>query len=442
MNKIFLHRIVISLFLFLPITITAQLPEIHKSIIALHDEVMNYVQNLPKEDKFDPPPPPSMYFDYCFPCDKERQQIYIRDSTNFMNACWGKDTVYINKANTVLNFFTNRRLYKFAYDTIRGQQMEANLVDAKITISERFQSRLLAAWKKYGNQDDKLPFLFNRLSDQYRLHELVGVKLLEGMPLYGTLQQLLVYAQLRILAKAKKELDYRFLLNTPWIIDIFRTAELMGMKAENLPDNLMNYLKVNQFLFTIETKAKIRGQDGGHYLASLSSQEILAATPDRDCHLKWSLGADTLKMHYQLNDIRMIPPKGEVPTYVGDNAFSSPAPQIKLDFCDDKRDTAHFYGFKKDGDGEKWQIKGIIAPAAVSLAAYMIAFPDTRQYSQFQRGGVVTTYAVPFGFYVKQVPWNYHKVILEKTVYSKDVSQYPQYVDYGEFKLKIEYVDQ
>jgi len=419
----------------MPITVTAQLPEIHKSIIALHDEVMNYVQHSSVEN-FDPPPPPTIYFDYCFPCDKERQAIYVRDSINFMNACMGEDSIYMNKANAVLNFFANRRLYRFAYDTVKGQQMESDMLNAKIAIAQRLQARLVVAWKKYYSQDEKIPFLVFRMMDQHRINALWGIQSVSGMHNDGILLQLLTAAQVRILEKAKKELDYRILLNLDFINDVFRRAEILEMGYGNM---VMSYINQNQFLFTIETKAKVKGTDGGHYSASLSSKQIFAARAGRDCHLKWVMGDEKEKLHYQLNDINFNPAKGQSPLYVGGKEFSSPQPQIKLDFCDNKRDTAHFYGFS---GGEKWEIKGNTADAGVALATYMLAFPDNRQYSEFQRGGVVTTYASPFGFYVKQVPWNYHKVILEKTVYSKDVSSYSQYVDYGEFKLKIEHIDQ
>jgi len=441
MNKMSIQRILISLFVFLPITVTAQLPPIHPSIVALHDEVMNFVHNLPKKDD-DLPPPPSWYYDYCFPCDKERQAIYVRDSINFMNACMGKDSIYLNKANTVLTHIANRRLYKFAYDTVQGQQMEINMMNAKIIIAQRVQSRLVAAWSKYGGQDEKIPFLVSQMIQMHRLNELWGVPPVEGMHNFGILEQLLVYAQLRVLQKAKEELDYRVLLNGDWIVAVFRRAETIGLKPESLGDNLTNYMGINQFLFTIETKARIRGMDGSHYSASLSSQQIFTANAGRECHLKWVMGKETEKLHYQLNDIKFIPAKGQQPIYVGDKVFSSPQPQIKLDFCDNSRDTAHFYGFSNSGDGEKWEIKGNAVSAGVSLSTYIIAFPDNKVYSEFARGGVGANYTAPFGFYVKQVPSNYHKVILEKTIYSKDVSSYPQYVDYGEFKLKIEHVEE
>jgi hypothetical protein len=439
MNNASVRRILLALFAFLPITASAQLPEIHKSIVALHDEVMNYINNLPKQDG-ELPPPPSMYFDYCFPCDKERQAIYVRDSTNFMNACYGEDTIYLNKASTVLHFFASRREFKFAYDTVKGQQMEINMLNAKIIIAQRVQTRLVQAWSKYGGQDEKIPFLVYRMREMDRLNQLWGVPPVEGMHDFGILEELLLRAKLRALQKAKEELDYRVLLNGDWIFELFRTAEAMGISPEMLGDNIMNYAKIDWFVFTIETKAKIRGTNGAYYSANLSSKQIFTAKAGRDCHLKWSMGKETEQMKYQLNELRMVPPKGEQPLYVGDKTFVSPQPDMRLDFCDNKRDTAHFYAFKAEGK-EMWEIRGMAAPAGVSLAAYMIAFPDNKVYSEYARGGVGANYTAPFGFYVKQVPKNNVKVILEKTIFSKDVTPYPQYVDYGEFKLKIEHVE-
>jgi len=47
----------------------------------------------------------------------------------------------------------------------------------------------------------------------------------------------------------------------------------------------------------------------------------------------------------------------------------------------------------------------------------------------------------PFGFYVKQSPKNKVKIILEKSIDAKEFTTQAQYVNYGEFKLKIEHVE-
>ena len=92
---------------------------------------------------------------------------------------------------------------------------------------------------------------------------------------------------------------------------------------------------------------------------------------------------------------------------------------------------------------EEWTYKGQTGQiGSVIMFAYLASFPDTRrQYEDFQKGPASARASVPFGFYVKEQPKNKEKIILEKSIDAKDTSPAPQYIEYGDFKLKIEHVE-
>ena len=148
-------------------------------------------------------------------------------------------------------------------------------------------------------------------------------------------------------------------------------------------------------------------------------------------------------MIYELQDANITLPDGSMPKYVGNKQFSSPKPQIKLDFCDDKRDTAHFYGFSVQGGLEQWEYKGQAIPGSLTMITYIVAFPDTRRtYEEFAKGASAGVASAPFGFYVKELPKNKRKIILDKTLDAKETSPHADHIDYGEFRLRIEHVEE
>ncbi len=424
----------------------SQSPPVPKAIVDQYNEVMNYIKNLTPVGKLDPPPPPSTYFDYCFPCDEKRQAAFNHDSINFIDVYMGEETAMLKKANRIGEHFANRRAMKVAFDSAAFLKMTRDMFHAKMVLSQRVQVKLMAAWKKYYNNPEKVPFLVHQMIEQHRLNEIVGVKSEAAMPAVSILRQLEIAAIVRKFNKAKEERDYPVLLNIDAIVETFRAADLLGM-AGDLNDNVMNYTSQTRFLFTIETKAKVAVEDGA-FGASFSNKSIFSAKPGKDCHLNWTqVDPSGTNMIYELKDIFMIYADAERPVYVGATNWTSPVPQIKLDFCDDTRDTAHFFGFSCPTGLENWTYKGQPLTGMAGQLTYIICFPDTRPYTELAQLGVTKTPRLskspmaPFGFYVKQLPKNKEKIIVQKSIDAKDFTTQPGYVSYGEFKLKIEHVE-
>jgi len=390
----------------------------------LYDEVMHYVKNLSKDKDFTPTVPPTTYYDYCFPCDQKRQAQFAKDSIKFMDEYMGEENTQMKKVAQVTKEAT-------AFEDI-----EHDMMMASITIAQRMQAKLAAAWKIYGTDPGKIPFLVSRMLEQDRFNGLRSVSS-DAMPPVGELLLARVESAIRILQKAKAEHDYPILLNTPLINDAFRSAALIDMK---LDDNIIDYLNQARFQFTIETKAKVQGTDGTTFSASLSNKSFFKTRPNDKCQLEWTMiepGGD--KMIYELKDIAMRIPKPEQPVYNGGREYISNPPEMKFDFCDESRDLVHMYGFyQRSGVVENWTWKGRPLPGTVVLHAYVICFPDTKQYTDYQKGGALPS-PVAYGFYIKAQPKNKSLVILEKTLDASQTTMAPQNVVYGDFKIKIEH---
>ncbi len=401
---------------------------------AVHDAfnaLMNYVNNLPADKDFTPPPPPSTYFDYCFPCDKKRQQEFARDSIKFVDVYMGDEITQMKNVNTVLAWTRKNP---------SAREVANSTFKAALTVSQRMQAKLVAAWKQYKDISEKVPFLADRMIEQHRANELVGVKSDAGMPLVGDILAFRVLSYMNKLKEAKKELDYPIILNGDLIFDAFRSAEMIGISTTQLGDNIFNYRGLGRFQFTIETKAKIQAPDGTTYAASLSNKSFFWAKPGKNCELQWILREpDTAKMIYDLKDISIRIPKPLQPVFGGTTKYTSIPPEVKLDFCDEAHNTLHFFGFSHGPRLETWFYKGQVFPASAVLQAYTVSFPDMKQYTNFQNGTSASLSVVPFGFYVEQAPKNKNPVILEKTIDASQVSMTPQNVVYGDFKIKIEH---
>jgi hypothetical protein len=343
-----------------------------------------------------------------------------------------------------MEHFANRRIMKNPFDSSAFLKMSKNMFRAKIVIAGRMQEKLAAAWKQYYNVSEKVPFLVNRLLEQHRINALLGLKSESGIPSDNLLPQFLIMAAARTLSKATEDRDYPILLNIDWILSIFRSAERMGLNAADYGLSLEKYETSNLFDFSVETKVKVYGEEGASYSVSFTNKSIFMAKPDANCHLKWTqVDPKSTKFYYQLETASAVTSDGKRPQYVGAKQFASPHPQIKLDFCDDKRDTAHFYGFTSESIlSEKWAINGQTGPGSLIMVAYLVAFPDARrQYEEFTKGASHPIASAPFGFYVKAQPKNKDKVILDKTVDAKENNEHAEYIEYGDFKLKIEHVE-
>jgi len=419
----------------------SQSNEIPKEILDQYNDVMNYVKKIRTDEKFNPPEPPSFYIDYCYPCDKARQKKYVDDSAHFVDTYFAEEKPYIKKGAAVLQYVRQALLVGLLPDTT---YLSGDMIEAAVKISQKIQRKMTAAWNKYSPLPEKVHFLAKFMSELDRNMGIVGGK--SDMPDFGVLRKREILATIHQITEAREKLNYRILLNTPFIFEVFREAALLDLTPEDMGDYIGNYFSVSKFKFTVKTNASVIGPDGTTFMASLTGEDIYIAKPGKDCQLVWK-PADTAKpkMVYALNEISIRIPKPQQPVFNGDRRYTSPPAKVKLDFCDDQkdRDNVHLYGFIT-GIGlavENWTLNGRKYPGAAVLTAYAVSFPDTRQYTEMQPDDVPVNSGVPFGFYLKQKPVNEEEVIFDQRLDAKKTSPSPQHVQYGEITLKIEHVE-
>jgi len=61
-----------------------QSEKIPPEIESAYKAIMKYIAEIKSAAIESPPNPPSIGFDYCYPCDKQRQATYLQDSVKFM----------------------------------------------------------------------------------------------------------------------------------------------------------------------------------------------------------------------------------------------------------------------------------------------------------------------------------------------------------------------
>ena len=126
--------------------------------------------------------------------------------------------------------------------------------------------------------------------------------------------------------------------------------------------------------------------------------------------------------------------------YLGTSEFRSPPPSLKLDFCNEKRDTAHFYGFQPEG-GESWILKGKQFPVAAVLPLYTACFPDIAQYQQNVRNPLAVITAAPYSFLFNESLVNKQKVVFDHTLDGKKIALDATNIRYAVYRVRIEHVE-
>ena len=419
-------------------------PPVPQNILRAHDEVMAYVDSAKPLKDLKPPPPPSTYYDYCYPCDKAKQKSYSDANNKFMKEYLGEEFSVMDKANSVLNYFQELRSKHLPFDSTAFLKLTADMFHALLFLSERIETKLAAAWDKYNSEEDKLPFLVKLIINQLHVNGMVD-KEDSPLPSANTLVQRLLDSEHNVLLKAKAEHDYKILLNIRWIIGLFRDANSNGI-AQNWSDWDGQYLDINQFEFSIDAKCRVNGTQGGYYSAAFSSKFIMQAAPDSLCHLKWTFPQKEAKyISVNRDEISFETGKGESPTFAGPENWYSDSPEVKLDFCDSTWDHIRFFAFIPGSPGhltfaEDWNFRGHIMHPSVSLGAFMVGFPDMDRAQRLMSNQSPERMASPYSFLIKQRLKNNEAVILEKEL---DGKQGPnaRYVQYAKFKLRVVHVE-
>jgi hypothetical protein len=191
---------------------------------------------------------------------------------------------------------------------------------------------------------------------------------------------------------------------------------------------------------------------------------------------------------YQLKEIAMITPQG-VGVYTGTYKFASKKPWLKLDFCDETRDSALFYPFFPYEGKDTWSIGDFKdLPAQMVQTVFMFCFMDaaslkkrgmslnqssvTQQITSISQKAIanasntnfnpytmttkdyeraaklmdaademihITWYSSMYYFPVKGRLRNFQPVVFDEMLDGKKISQSPN-IEFATFKVRIEHL--
>ena len=344
----------------------------------LYEEVIRYAEKIRAGYSIPPPPPPpSMGVDYCYPCDKDRKAAYERDRETFLQ--WHQEERdMVGKAMKVIAYLSKQSVSTVARDSTRRQVFLDEMWSAFRDIMDRFGKKLTLAWQTYNNDESKLPFLAEELFSYIRTQQLFGLPSSPNFPTVQDIALICVQRGFKKLEKAKQERDYEVLLNISWVVGLFRTAELLGIDPAQFDKALGDFIGNNRFKVQVDAKAKV-SNEGTVMAARMSGDNIFVAVPDSNCVLKWTLiSPEETKMKFNLEEAVMKTPEAEA-TYAGTRQWKTHPANIKLDFCDEKKDTFFLDGFLADEGKEVWIAQGEKTNAGIVSSLYSTCFMDVKR---------------------------------------------------------------
>ena len=325
--------------------------------------------------QFNLTPPPDKDLDYCFPCDEARQQSYKDATEKFMKDFLYDEYVHIGKCGDILNYFVSQRGNP-QFDTVQALAIENELFSSISDILGFIERKMLALWDTYKHDAKKIPFMYEYLVRVLRNNVLLGRMESNNVQQFHRIGMEGVETAMAYLNKARDELDFTVLLNLDWMVDLFRTAEALGIvDMLVLKTGLLDYLNNNYFKLTVDAHAVMENENT-HLEAQMYGVDFLVAIPDENCQLHWNL-VQPGKVIFELRKPQMRV-NDKNPAYIGTREWVTSAPTLKLDFCNaENRDTALFYNFHPTKGTEKWDLPNTASyPMQTIRSVFLMSFMD------------------------------------------------------------------
>jgi hypothetical protein len=351
-----------------------QSEKIPAEIESAYKAIMKYLAEIKSAAIESPPNPPSIGFDYCYPCDKQRQATYVQDSIKFMKYI-EREQENVAACIHVIHLFDLMHSDDRPYDNKRGEAMVSDMHDGIPVILDRIGKKLTLAWTTYRNDATKIPFLTSQLVSYIRSNQLMGHDPVAGFPEFSDIATQSVTAAKAYLSDALSRNDYKILLNARWIVSIYRMAELLGMGKEKTDKDLMDFININRFKVSVDVTATLTAK-GTVRTASMKGNNFFRAVPDSNCVLQWTLTEpDDAEMQFDLRHASLQVPYG-IPIYTGTRKWKSYPAYLKLDFCKEERDTAVLFQFQPSEGSETWMVRTTTLPAMVITPTLTEGFMD------------------------------------------------------------------
>jgi len=123
------------------------------------DEVVNYVINVKSKKPEAPPPPTSLSFDYCFPCDDEKKAQYSRDTAAYVEEFTSEHREAISKGFKVIKYLEGCQAKGLPYDSTEAARIVTKMQKDTEYLIGRMAQKVAKAWHPYKSDTRRLPML-------------------------------------------------------------------------------------------------------------------------------------------------------------------------------------------------------------------------------------------------------------------------------------------
>ena len=338
--------------------------------------VVNYVVDLKNAEKVKPEPPPATSFDYCFPCDKDRQDKYAEDTTAYRVRFYSDHGNMISKALKVIRYFEIARIKGTSFNPDDAARMVPKMEEDIEYMMNDMALKVMRAWEMYKNNAPQLPLLIEMVMNTQRQFDLLAMNVPEGYPDLNEIGQQMLEGISKYYDEALKKRDYPVLLNISWYVGMLRQATLLFGEMD-FPQKLSKFLEGNRFEMIVDTKAEL-GKDGQTIHAKMKGSNFYRAVPDKECKLRWHLYEPSDRM-MQFNLEKAEMNMGVPASYTGTKHWETPPADIQLGFCEKpERDTLLMQNFHAKG-AESWIVQGQTIPGGFITGVLMNCFMDEKR---------------------------------------------------------------
>ena len=308
-------------------------------------EVLAYYAQHKSESITFVPTPPRREFSYCTMKDKTVDANYERDFEQFRKELLGKDEEIFQ---LYLKLYRHSELL---FDEKGKLDTDKKLAPVNAMLLRRQHERGLLLVEQFGNDPYRCWAVFRTTLLIDRQLALVGWHdEHEGGPSsVDLIMQKAMHTWAAMFEEAMQEYDYPVALNIHAILSLERMAQMHDLDAKIPVDKL---IKFNRFKLNMHVSAKISAE-GGYQLAELKGDNWFCALPDSSGRLVWILiGPLVNKVSMDLSAAEF---RGKIDfPYIGTRKWESQLPKMKLDFCDQQKDTLDIYMFYAQGFKETW----------------------------------------------------------------------------------------
>lgn len=334
------------------------------------DDVVNYVITLKSKTAEDPPPPPTLSFDYCFPCDQQRKAAYSRDTAGYVTTFLSEHREAISKGLDVIKYFEVCRMKGLPYDSVAGARMAEKMQSDIQYLANRLAEKVTKAWNLYKSDVRRVPLLTEIVITLSAQLQFLGFPIPESFPASAELTEQMVNGIKDHFEKALEEHDYPVLLNVSWIAGALRLIALINDDYSPIMEQLQRFMRTNRFEMKIDAVAGLKGMG-----AKMKGSNVYRAVPDASCKLRWYLETpDPNSMQFTLED-----PKFNEASYTGTYTWQTAPAQMELGFCEKERDTLMIQNFRPAG-AESWTARGQAIPNGNFIQSiFMNCFMDIKR---------------------------------------------------------------